>query len=117
MQFPGHGIVGSGGGETVETSEGISSSIASVGRICDINGVPCTAVEFSLVAGISPPDITMIAPHEYNRSLRITLANGQTRSCTYADCPTAFHQDGNDERYQIQEANNVHSGIMLEFCY
>jgi hypothetical protein len=52
-----------------------------------------------------------------NRSLRITLTNGQSKSCNSPGCPGAFHQDGNDERYQIQEANNPNSGIKLEFCY
>ncbi|EFP93592.1 uncharacterized protein PGTG_19645 [Puccinia graminis f. sp. tritici CRL 75-36-700-3] len=99
MQIPGHGV------------------IASVGNNCDTNGVPCTAAEFALVSGISSADITLIPPHRYNHSLRITLTNGQSKSCQHANCPTAFHQDGNDGMYQIQEANNPNSGIKLEFCY
>ncbi|KAH9446365.1 hypothetical protein MJO28_016629 [Puccinia striiformis f. sp. tritici] len=117
MQIPGHGTVASGGGGSWSYGQDLKGVIASVGKNCNVNGVPCTAAEFTLVSGISSADITLIPPHQYNHSLRITLTNGQTKSCDHAGCSSAFHQDGNDERYQIQEANNPHSGIKLEFCY
>ncbi|OAV97259.1 hypothetical protein PTTG_05911 [Puccinia triticina 1-1 BBBD Race 1] len=117
MQVPGRGIVTSREGGSWTYEGDIRGVIASVGNNCDINGVPCTAAEFSLVSGISSADITLIPPHQYNRSLRISLTNGQSKLCSSANCPGAFHTDGNDGRYQIQEANNPNSGIKLEFCY
>ncbi|KAA1107352.1 hypothetical protein PGT21_010965 [Puccinia graminis f. sp. tritici] len=117
MQIPGHGSVSSNGGGSWTYGGDLRGVIASVGNNCDVNGVPCTAAEFALVSGISSADITLIPPHRYNHSLRITLTNGQSKSCQHANCPTAFHQDGNDGMYQIQEANNPNSGIKLEFCY
>ncbi|KAI9612174.1 hypothetical protein H4Q26_008267 [Puccinia striiformis f. sp. tritici PST-130] len=90
--------------------------IAAVGNNCDLNGVPCTAAEFSLVSGVTSADITLIPPHQYNKSLRITLTNGLSKVCTSANCPGAFHTDGNDQLYQIQESGNPNSGITLDFC-
>ncbi|MBW0529043.1 hypothetical protein O181_068758 [Austropuccinia psidii MF-1] len=95
---------------------GLMMETPTVGNNCDINGVPCTAAEFSLVAGVTSADITLIPPHQFNHPLRITLTNGQSKYCDKADCDTAFHQDGNDERYQIQESGNPNSGITLDFC-
>ncbi|KAA1073909.1 hypothetical protein PGTUg99_022156 [Puccinia graminis f. sp. tritici] len=117
MQVPGRGIVSSGGGGSWSYNGDVRGVIASVGNNCDVNGVPCTAAEFSLVSGITSADITLIPPHRYNHSLRITLTNGKSKSCNSAGCPGAFHQDGNDGLYQIQESNNPNSGIKLEFCY
>ncbi|EFP75633.1 uncharacterized protein PGTG_00964 [Puccinia graminis f. sp. tritici CRL 75-36-700-3] len=117
MQVPGRGIVSSGGGGSWSYNGDVRGVIASVGNNCDVNGVPCTAAEFSLVSGITSADITLIPPHRYNHSLRITLTNGKSKSCNSAGFPGAFHQDGNDGLYQIQESNNPNSGIKLEFCY
>ncbi|MBW0497351.1 hypothetical protein O181_037066 [Austropuccinia psidii MF-1] len=116
MQVPGHPHVTSTSGGHFRYNGDIRGVIASVGNNCDINGVPCTAAEFSLVSGVSSADITLIPPHKYNHPLRITLTNGQSKYCGKAACTTAFHQDGHDERYQIQESNNPNSGITLDFC-
>ncbi|KAA1073087.1 hypothetical protein PGT21_035539 [Puccinia graminis f. sp. tritici] len=116
MQVPGRGVVTSGGGGTWTYDGDTNGVIAAVGNNCDENGVPCTAAEFSLVSAVTSADITLIPPHQYNKSLRITLTNGLSKSCTSADCPDAFHTDGNDELYQIQESGNPNSGITLDFC-
>ncbi|PLW08222.1 hypothetical protein PCANC_04761 [Puccinia coronata f. sp. avenae] len=116
MQVPGHGVVTSNGGGVWHYNGNTYGVIASVGNNCDINGVPCTAAEFSLVSGVSSADITLIPPHKYNKSLRITLTNGQSKTCRSGNCPTAFHSDGNDGLYQIQESGNPNSGITLDFC-
>lgn len=116
MQVPGHPLVTSNGGGVYQYNEDIPGVIAAVGNGCDQNGVPCTAAEFSLVSGITSADITLIPPHQYNKSLRITLSNSQSKECRSADCPGAFHTDGNDALYQIQESNNPSSSITLDFC-
>ncbi|PLW10940.1 hypothetical protein PCANC_04763 [Puccinia coronata f. sp. avenae] len=116
MQVPGRGIVTSNGGGAWSYDGDTNGVIASVGNNCDINGVPCTAAEFSLVSGVTSADITLIPPHAYNKSLRITLTNGQSKSCSSPDCSEAFHSDGNDGLYQIQESGNPNSGITLDFC-
>ncbi|MBW0461311.1 hypothetical protein O181_001026 [Austropuccinia psidii MF-1] len=116
MQVPGHPDVTSTSGGHFHYNGDIKGVIASVGNNCDINGVPCTAAEFSLMSAVSSADITLIPPHKYNHPLRITLTNGQSKYCGKAHCTTAFYQDGHDERYQIQESNNPNSGITLDFC-
>ncbi|POW08640.1 hypothetical protein PSTT_07349, partial [Puccinia striiformis] len=116
MQVPGRGVVTSGGGGTWNYDGDTNGVIAAVGNNCDLNGVPCTAAEFSLVSGVTSADITLIPPHQYNKSLRITLTNGLSKVCTSANCPGAFHTDGNDQLYKFKESGNPNSGITLDFC-
>lgn len=100
MQLPGIGNYGTG---TYTFDGDVNGGIASGGSSCDENGVPCTAVEFTLNDGYSTGDITLISPHVYSAEASFEFSNGQGATCASADCGTdnAFYSstDYSAQRY------------------
>ncbi|KAK0558325.1 hypothetical protein OC861_006934 [Tilletia horrida] len=102
MQLPGIGNFGVG---TYSFDQDVNGGIASAGPKCDINGVPCISVEFTLdQAGYSTADITLISPHVYTgvAEFRMTPGGSGTR-CDNPNCGpmNAFYKpdDYSAQRY------------------
>ncbi|KAJ4468423.1 hypothetical protein C8J55DRAFT_438018, partial [Lentinula edodes] len=82
---------------------------------CGLNGDECTTVEMTLVNPTAPgagssTDITLIAPHAFNKGVGFRYFNGcdgQGQTCATADCTDAFRTP-TDYFAQTQcEENNV----------
>ncbi|CAD6984498.1 unnamed protein product [Tilletia controversa] len=101
MQLPGIGNFGPGSYTYPHSVEG---GIASGGTACDINGVPCISVEFSLVDKYSTGDITLISPHVFTGTAQFTMMpGGSGATCGSAGCGpnNAFYKpdDYSAQRY------------------
>ncbi|KAE8244736.1 hypothetical protein A4X13_0g6320 [Tilletia indica] len=84
MQLPGIGILGTG---TYSYDHSVEGGIASAGPNCDLNGVPCIAVEFSLVDKYSTGDITLISPHVFTGTASFTMKpGGSSATCDNPNC-------------------------------
>ncbi|KAF8829583.1 glycopeptide [Lentinula edodes] len=89
---------------------------------CGLNGDECTTVEMTLVNPTAPgagssTDITLIAPHAFNKGVGFRYFNGcdgQGQTCATADCTDAFRTP-TDYFAQTQcEENNV--GLTITYC-
>ncbi|KAF9514429.1 hypothetical protein BS47DRAFT_1328834 [Hydnum rufescens UP504] len=88
---------------------------------CGTNGEHCLITEGTLqnlnpCKGCNSVDLSLIPPHAYNFGNSFSFSDGSGgHGCETADCPTAFHQDGNDGKYQIQ-SNGHDISITIDFC-
>ncbi|KAL9932027.1 hypothetical protein V8E36_009095 [Tilletia maclaganii] len=93
MQLPGIGNFGPG---SYTFNQDVNGGIASGGQNCDINGVPCTSVEFTLNGGYSTGDITLISPHQYSAYAQFTMTpGGSSATCDNPNCGpnNAFYKE------------------------
>ncbi|KDQ07326.1 hypothetical protein BOTBODRAFT_38854 [Botryobasidium botryosum FD-172 SS1] len=101
MQIPGHGVYRTG---KYTFNGDVNGGIASAGRSCSQDGVPCSSVEFTLNGKYSTGDITLIPPHKYSARAAFQMTpGGSSAVCDNANCgpKNAFYKpdDYSAQRY------------------
>ncbi|KDQ13199.1 hypothetical protein BOTBODRAFT_188719 [Botryobasidium botryosum FD-172 SS1] len=112
MQLPGRGNYGPG---SYTFNGDVNGGIASAGRSCSQDGVPCSSVEFTLNGGYSTGDITLIPPHQYSARAAFQMTpGGSSAVCDNANCGrnNAFFKfdDYSAQRYD----SNPNAGINIQ---
>lgn len=114
MQLPNRGNYGPG---TYTFDGDVAGGIASAGPShCDINGVPCIAIEFTLNEKYSTGDVTLIEPHKFTADARFEMTpGGSSAQCGSQNCGTknAFYhpEDYSAQRYE----SSPNAGIKITF--